>query len=150
MVSKDKLLTRPNYLLTKYQNEIYRQLVDYITVNNLTQKDVAQRLGVSNSYISQVLNGNFNFTLKKLIEIGLMVGKVPAIEFIDLNEFWRREREGAVVRPTISVTKGINVYVLPVQKIHHIHLTSGIFSSGTVSATNEHNVSVKELEYCPN
>ena len=107
MFSKEELLKRPNYLLTKYQNEIYRQLVDYIQSNNLTQKDVAKRLGVSSAYISQILNGNFNFTLKKLIEIGLMVGKVPAVEFVDFNEFWRREKEGTVVRPTISVTQKI-------------------------------------------
>ena len=60
MFSKKELLKRPNYLLTKYQNEIYRQLVEYIRSNNLTQKEVANRLGVSSSYISQILNGNFS------------------------------------------------------------------------------------------
>jgi predicted XRE-type DNA-binding protein len=98
MSSKSKLLKRPNYLLTKYQNEIYRQLAAYIQSNNLTQKDVAERLGVSSAYVSQVLNGNFNFTLKKLIEIGLMIGKVPALEFVDSTEFWRREKEGTVAK----------------------------------------------------
>jgi transcriptional regulator with XRE-family HTH domain len=38
--------------------------------NNLNQGDVAKKLGVSNAYVSQILNGNFNFTLKKLIELG--------------------------------------------------------------------------------
>ena len=96
MVNKKELLKRPNYLLTKYQNEIYRQLVEYIELNNLTQKDVAERLGVSSAYVSQVLNGNFNFTLKKLIEIGVMIGKVPALEFVDAIEFWKREKDKAL------------------------------------------------------
>ena len=63
MFNKEDLLKRHNYLLTKYQNEIYRQLVNYMKSNNLNQKDVAEQLHVSNAYISQVLNGNFNSAL---------------------------------------------------------------------------------------
>jgi predicted XRE-type DNA-binding protein len=148
MFSKEELLKRPNYLLTKYQNEIYRQLVEYIQSNNLTQKDVAERLGVSSAYVSQVLNGNFNFTLKKLIEIGLMVGKIPAIEFVDFNEFWRREKEGTVVKPTISVTQKIHVHVLPVQRVHHIRLKESNSSQAFIKAPGT--IQVSEIEYCPN
>jgi transcriptional regulator with XRE-family HTH domain len=106
MFSKEELLKRPNYLLTKYQNEIYRQLVEYMQTNNLTQKDVAERLGASSAYVSQILNGNFNFTLKKLIEIGVMVGKIPALEFVDVSEFQKREK-GLNVRSVPSIAKGI-------------------------------------------
>jgi transcriptional regulator with XRE-family HTH domain len=147
MVRKEKLLSRPNYLLTKYQNEIYRQLVDYMNVNNLTQKDVAKKLGVSDSYISQIINGNFNFTLKKLIELALMIGKVPALEFIEFGEFWRKEKDSNFARPTISVSQDITVYILPVQKVHHIHFTGAMFS-GNIDTSK--NISIKELEYCPN
>ena len=66
-----------------------------------TQKDVAERLGVSSAYVSQVLNGNFNFTLKKLIEIGVMIGKVPALEFVDAIEFWKREKDKALQKRAI-------------------------------------------------
>src|SRR5258706_15850150 len=104
MTSKEKRLKYSNYLLTKYQNEIYRQLVAFMKANNRNQGDVAKKLGVSNAYVSQILNGNFNFTLKKLIELGLMIGKAPALEFIDFNEFWIRQ-DGAVAKPTISVKK---------------------------------------------
>ena len=148
MFSKEELLKRPNYLLTKYQNEIYRQLVDYIQSNNLTQKDLAKSLGVSNAYVSQLLNGDFNFTLKKLIEIGLMIGRVPALEFVDIAEFWRREREGTGVKPTISVTKNINVHVLPIQHVHHIRLTELNSSQTLINGPLE--VSVSDLEYCSN
>jgi len=86
-LTRDELLESPDYLFTKYQNEIFRQLHGYMRDNQLTQKDVAKKLGVSNAYISQVLNGNFNFTLKKLIELGLVIGKVPKIEFVDKDEF---------------------------------------------------------------
>ena len=148
MFSKEELLKRPNYQLTVNFILILSQQVDYIQSNNLTQKDVAERLGVSSAYVSQVLNGNFNFTLKKLIEIGLMVGKIPAIEFVDFTEFWRREKEGTVVRPTISVTQKIHVHVLPVQHVHHIRLTESNSSQAFIKGPET--IQISELEYCPN
>jgi predicted XRE-type DNA-binding protein len=88
MLSKEELLNHPDYLLTKYQNAIYREVTDYMETNGLNQSDLAKKLNVSNSYVSQVINGNFNFTLKKLIELGLSIGKIPKIEFVSVDEFW--------------------------------------------------------------
>ncbi len=91
---KDDLLKKPNYLLTTYQGEIFRQLKEYMKIHNLSQKDVAEALGVSGSYVSQIMNGDFNFTLKKLIELSIYMGKVPCLEFVSTNEYWRRSRDG--------------------------------------------------------
>lgn len=88
MISKGKLFKYPNYLLSKYQSELYRQLRGYMDQNNLTQKEVAKKLDVSTSYINQILKGNFNYTLKKLIELSLLMGKVPKIEFVSIDEYW--------------------------------------------------------------
>lgn len=88
MLSKEELLEYPDYLLEKYQNDIYREVITYMHANNLNQTDLAKKLNVSNSYISQVLNGNFNFTLKKLIELALAIGKVPKISFVTTDDFW--------------------------------------------------------------
>lgn len=109
MISKHELLKSPNYLLTKYQNEIFRQLDGYMRNHNLSQKEVAQKLGVSNAYVSQILNGNFNFTLKKLIEIGLMIGKIPSIQFLTKEDFEQHEKKNersvTGLRPTKSNAK---------------------------------------------
>ena len=67
--------------------DLYNELVNYMEANNFSQKDIAEKLGVSNAYVSQILNGNFNFTLKKLIEISLMMGKVPQLEFVDIDKY---------------------------------------------------------------
>ncbi|SHH77584.1 Transcriptional regulator, contains XRE-family HTH domain [Chryseolinea serpens] len=91
MISKHKLFKHPDYLLSKYQAEVYRQLQQYMDDHGFTQKEVAKHLGVSGSYVNQILNGNFNFTLKKLIELSLMMGKVPTLEFVDINDYLARE-----------------------------------------------------------
>ncbi|GEM_PF-1569448 len=94
MLTKKELLKYPNYLIKKYQNEIYRQLVDYMEKNKLSQKDIAKKLKVSSAYVSQILNGNFNFTLSKLIELGLLMGKIPVIEFADISEIENEKKQG--------------------------------------------------------
>lgn len=99
MFTKKELLEGPEYLLTKYQNEIFRQVKSYMETNNLTQKQLAEKLGVSSAYISQVLNGNFNFTLKKLIELGIMIGKVPSINFISPDKYWQQQKKSEKKTP---------------------------------------------------
>jgi predicted XRE-type DNA-binding protein len=80
-VDQKELLRNRDYLLTKYQHEIFREVKQYMEKNELSQKDMANKLGVSDAYVSQILNGNFNFTLKKLIDLGIAIDKVPRIRF---------------------------------------------------------------------
>jgi transcriptional regulator with XRE-family HTH domain len=112
MISKKNRKKYPEYLLTKYQLEIYCELLEYKEKNELTQSDLAKKLGVSNSYISQVLNGNFNFTLKKLIELGLLIGKIPALQFVDIDEYFFKQDN------LYSNSRTIAVSHLVKQKIH--------------------------------
>ena len=87
MKNRKDLIKSPDYWLEEIQDELYRQLKDYMDKNKLSQNDIAKKLKVSKSYISQILNGNFNFTLKKLIELSLLMGKVPDIKFLNFDDF---------------------------------------------------------------
>jgi predicted XRE-type DNA-binding protein len=73
------LRKEPEFILTQLQNELYRELNAYMQKNELSIKQLADKLGVSASYISQVLNGRFNFTVMKLVELSLAIDKVPVI-----------------------------------------------------------------------
>ena len=81
MFSNSELKQTPEYWLETIQNEIFRQVKNYMEENNLNQTQLANKLGVSKGYISQILNGNFNFTLKKLIELSIAIGVVPDLKF---------------------------------------------------------------------
>jgi transcriptional regulator with XRE-family HTH domain len=150
MLSKKELLSTPNYLLTKYQNEIFRQLVNYMESNNLSQKDIAEKLGVSGSYISQVLNGNFNFTLKKLIELGLMIDKIPNLEFVTIDEFWISEKETQSKSPTISININLDISVFPIQKVQVVSIPpiGNFYTQKLISEPQE--IPLNEFECCSN
>ncbi len=84
MLKREELANRPEYWLETIQNQIFRQVTSYLKDNNLTQNQFAEQLGVSKGYVSQIMKGEFNYTLKKLIELALAVGKAPIIDFKSL------------------------------------------------------------------
>ena len=86
MLSKKELIKTPEYWIEKLQNEIFRQVHAYMEKEGMNQSQLAIRLGVSKGYVSQILNGNFNFTIKKLIELSLSIDVLPEIRFKPFSE----------------------------------------------------------------
>ena len=86
MLKREDLINKPEYWLETIQNEIFRQLSAYLDDRNMTQSQFAAQLGVTKGYLSQVMKGEFNYTLKKLIELSLAIGKAPVISFKPLSE----------------------------------------------------------------
>ena len=94
MKPKNEIIKSPDYWLTKIQNELYRELNHFMQKNNLNQNDMAKKMNVSRGYINQVLNGNFNFTLKKLIELSLAMNKIPSVSFDKIKNEKMNEHSG--------------------------------------------------------
>ncbi len=105
MNTNDDLIKAPEYWLETIQNEIFRQVAGYLKDNNMTQTQFAEQLGVSKGYVSQVMKGEFNYTLKKLIELSLAVGKAPVLEFKPLAEIIQADNRRASEPVNPSLTK---------------------------------------------
>lgn len=78
-----------NYNISKF-------LVDYRAKNCLTQKQLAKKLNVSQAMISKYENGDYNFSLKKICEIGEALDCRPVLDFAlknssNLNDNWTIE-----------------------------------------------------------
>lgn len=93
MISRDELLKTEEYWFETLQNDIYRMVGEYIENEGLNQTQFAEKLGVSKGYVSQIMNGNFNYTLKKMIELSLAVNKVPAFEFKEMDKYIQEDRQ---------------------------------------------------------
>ncbi|MDE7109722.1 MAG: helix-turn-helix domain-containing protein [Muribaculaceae bacterium] len=55
-------------------------------INNLNRSKLAAHLGVSKGYVSQLLNGDYDHKLSKLIELAIAFGYVPEITFRPIEE----------------------------------------------------------------
>jgi len=93
MISREELLKTREYWFETLQNDIYRVVSEYIQEEGINQTALAEKLGVSRGYISQILNGNFNYTLKKLIELSLALNKAPSFEFKNLDSFIKEDNQ---------------------------------------------------------
>ncbi|NJM93633.1 MAG: helix-turn-helix transcriptional regulator [Cytophagales bacterium] len=91
MTSREELFQQPEYWLERIQNNVFRIVEDYMNRKGINQSELAQEWGVSKGYVSQILNGNFNFSLTKLIELCLKVGIAPELVLTSLCDFTRHE-----------------------------------------------------------
>ena len=57
-----------------------------MTKNNMNRTQLAEHPGVSKGYVSQVLNGNFDFKLSKMVELSLAMGMIPEVKFTPIDE----------------------------------------------------------------
>lgn len=81
MITRQDILTNSAYWEQKIQLEIYNCACTFMKTNNMNRTMLATHLGVSKSFVSQLLSGNYNYSLSKLIEISLKLGFQPDFTF---------------------------------------------------------------------
>lgn len=86
-MTRKELLSSKEYWTTQIQLNLYNLIEDYRLNNNLNKSQLAGQLGVTKSYITQVLNGDFDHKVSKLIELSLAFNKVPILAFHDIQEY---------------------------------------------------------------
>lgn len=63
------------------QLDVLELVSGYMKTHNMTQAQFAKHLGVSKGYVSQLLNGNFDHRISKLVELALACESVPSLSF---------------------------------------------------------------------
>lgn len=86
-MERDELLKSKEYWIAKIQMDLYQLIENYCIEKKITKTQLAKELGVSKGYISQILNGNFDHKLSKLVELSLAFGKVPIIEYENVEKY---------------------------------------------------------------
>jgi transcriptional regulator with XRE-family HTH domain len=80
-MTREELIKSQEYWIVTIQTELFNHVRLYLEENKMTQTQFAAKMGVSKGYISQIMNGNFNHSLSKLIELSLAIGKMPVLKF---------------------------------------------------------------------
>lgn len=66
---KDAQYRIQNERWLRWSMSISLKIIDYMQLNGLSRADIAQRLGVSSQYVSRILAGNINHSLKSIAEM---------------------------------------------------------------------------------
>lgn len=83
-MTRDELINSREYWITKIQLDLFAQIEQYMADNKLSRTQLAEQLGVTKGYISQVLNGDFDHKISKLVDLSLAIGKIPTITYGEL------------------------------------------------------------------
>lgn len=101
-MKREELLYSPVYWTSLIQDELYREIEKYMEKNHMNKAQLADHLGCTRGYVTQLLSGDFDHKLSKLVELSLAIGLAPKIIFQDINTV----DESA--RPTVRTAFVIN------------------------------------------
>lgn len=101
--NKKKKLTRqdlfktPEFWEEYIKTELFNMVQDYMDKNNMNRTELAEKLGVSKGYISQILNGNSDHRISKLVSLATQLGKAPYLYLKDLDSVIEMDENGESV-----------------------------------------------------
>jgi len=132
-MDRKQLLNSKEYWLSKIQIDLFNQVFNYLEKNNMNRSELAKKLGVTKGYISQVLNGDSDHRISKMVELSLAIGVIPDIRFKNLEEYIKADER--------CVDKNEQELMDSLQRIHE----SG-YMSYKREKTSEKSSDLKELE----
>lgn len=86
-MKRAELLKSEGYWIAKLQTDLYRELISFMERTHKNSSQLASYLGCSKGYISQLLNGNFDHKMSKLVKLSLAIGKAPILEYKDISDY---------------------------------------------------------------
>lgn len=86
-MTRDELINSREYWIAKIQLDLFNQLEKYMADNTISRTQLAEKLGVTKGYVSQILNGDFDHKISKLVDLSLAMGKVPEISYTNVTAY---------------------------------------------------------------
>ena len=86
-MTREELLKNPGYWTAELQMELYRQILAFMESHHMNKTQLAEYLGCTKGYVTQLLNGDFDHKLSKFVELSLAINKIPEISFSDVDEY---------------------------------------------------------------
>ncbi len=95
-MKRANLLKSKDYIVSTIQLALLNLIGDYKKKKKLKDYQLANELGVSKGYVSQLLNATFDHKISKVVDLALACNKMPLIYFVDLDEFIRQDADDKV------------------------------------------------------
>lgn len=86
-ISRKELLYSKEYWVSDIQLKLFREVEEFMRANGINRTQLAERLGCSKGYVSQLLSGEYDNKISKFVELSLAVGKIPDVSFKDIEQY---------------------------------------------------------------
>ena len=99
---REELLKSPAYWTAGLQMELYRQISAFMENHQMNKTQLAQYLGCTKGYVTQLLSGDFDHKLSKFVELSLAINKIPEITFLDVDEYIQSDKNAYTTHQVFS------------------------------------------------
>ncbi len=99
-MKRESLLRSKEYAVSQIQLNLLNLIVKYKKNKNLKDYQLAEELGVSKGYVSQILHATFDHKISKVVDLALACNVMPLIYFVDMDKFIKddaRDKEYVLV-----------------------------------------------------
>lgn len=91
-MKREEVLKSPEYWTAKTQVELYNLAEKFMADTGRNKSQLAEYLGVSKGYVSQLLNGDYDHRMSKFFELALAFGMVPQIDFVPVEDYVKEDK----------------------------------------------------------
>lgn len=96
-MSRSNILKSSAYWAARIQLSLYERAQTFMKSHNLNKTGLAEHLGVTKGYVSQLMAGDYDHKLSKFVELSLSFGYVPKIEFIPVEDIMKEKAKVQVI-----------------------------------------------------
>lgn len=101
-MTREDLLKSPDYWTADIQIMLYNCAERFMKEQGMNRTKLAEHLGVSKGYVSQLLNGDYDHKLSKLVELSLAFGFVPKVDFMPIAEYIKKDELTKRIRTQVG------------------------------------------------
>ena len=85
-MTRKEIISSPTYWLTQIQLAIFRCADKFMTDKEMNRTKLAEHLGVTKGHVTQMLAGDYNYSLSKLVETTMKMGYAVEIKFTPIEQ----------------------------------------------------------------
>ena len=101
-MTREELLQMPEYWTGQIQLSLYRAAEQFMAEHQMNRTQLAAYLGVSKGYVSQLLNGDYNYSISKLVELAIKLNCTPNLQLKPMVTRKQKEPSKVVVKETTA------------------------------------------------
>jgi transcriptional regulator with XRE-family HTH domain len=92
-MKREKLIRSKDYIISQIQLRLLNLIGAYKSKNKLKDYQLAEELGVSKGYVSQLLNATYDHKISKVVDLALSCNTVPLMFFVPIDQYLQVDKE---------------------------------------------------------
>lgn len=126
------------YWTAQIQMRLLQLIQSYLDDKNMTRTELAEKLGVTKGYVSQVMAGDYDHRISKMVELTMTIGYIPQISFVPAEEIFSESEcfnpETAKAQRNAVSTKAVK-FAKPVKAVTETTITFSTSTSNNILAS---------------